>query len=91
MSANALRARIAAHSLHASRDSRTLTENARKAFLARFEREVDPNGELPEPERTRRAAHARTAYMCRLALRSAAVRRARATDRELGARDGTPE
>jgi len=43
--------------------------------LARFEREVDPDGVLPEVERLRRAEHARKAYMQKLALASAARRR----------------
>jgi hypothetical protein len=37
-----LRARLAAYTLHSERDSRELTESARRTFLARFEREVDP-------------------------------------------------
>lgn len=36
-----LRARVAAHALHAQHDSRRLTAPARRAFLDRFEREVD--------------------------------------------------
>jgi hypothetical protein len=51
------------------------TEPGRKGFLARFEREVDPDGVLPEAERARRAEHARRAYMQKLALASAATRR----------------
>lgn len=43
--------------------------------LARFEREVDPDGTLPEPERQRRALAARKAHMARLALRSHMARR----------------
>ena len=43
--------------------------------MARFEREVDPEGALPEVERKRRADHARKAHMARLALRSAQARR----------------
>jgi hypothetical protein len=49
--------------------------------LARFEREVDPSGELSVDERRRRAEHARQAHMARLALLSVQSRRARATDR----------
>lgn len=73
----ALRARIAAHSLHARYDSRDLTAPARHAFLARFERDVDPEGVLPDRERMRRAESARKAYFARLALRSSSARRAR--------------
>ncbi len=69
------RARIGAHALHAQHDSRELTARAREAFLQRFEREVDPDGVLPEAERKRRAEHARKAYFTRLSLASAKARR----------------
>ncbi len=71
-----LRARLAAHSLHARvTDPTAHTAPARRAFLDRFEREVDPNGELSPQERARRAEHARKAYFSRLALKSAQARR----------------
>jgi hypothetical protein len=74
----ALRARMAAHHLHAGiRDAAAHTTPARAAFLARFEHEVDPDGELDPRERTRRAEHARKAYFLRLALASAHARRTR--------------
>jgi hypothetical protein len=77
-----MRARIAALSLHASRDSRELTAPARQAFLVKkFEDEVDINRSLPEPERRRRADLARRAYFARLALRSSKVRAARKAGR----------
>ena len=69
-----LRARIAAHALHASHDPRQSTANARAAFLDRFLEEVDPNRELQEAERQRRAAHARSAYFARLAFASSKAR-----------------
>ncbi len=70
------RARVAAHSLHAQVEDPTAhTAPARAAFLARFEREVDPEGRLPVAERIRRAEHARRAYFGRLAMKSAAARR----------------
>jgi hypothetical protein len=69
-------AAIGAHALHAKHDSRKLTESARGAFMDRFEREVDPDGVLPEQERARRAKHARSAYFRKLALLSARARRA---------------
>lgn len=56
-------------------DTRALTKPATAAFLARFEREVDPDGLLPVEERHRRALAARKAYMSRLAMRSAQARR----------------
>ena len=72
-----LRARLAAHAMHARHDSRNVTGNARAAFLSRFDREVDPNGLLDPLERARRAAHARSAYFARLSLEAAKARRAR--------------
>jgi hypothetical protein len=72
-----LRARIAAYTLHATHDPRVTTQPARDAFLARFEREVDPDLSLPVPERRRRAEAAKKAYFSRLALKSAKARRAR--------------
>lgn len=53
------------------------TARARAAFLARFEAEVDPDGELEPDERRRRALAARRADFARLALRSAKARRRR--------------
>jgi hypothetical protein len=70
-----LRARLAAYALHAQRDPRETTANGRTAFLARFDREVDPEGLLEPDERRRRAEQARRAYFTRLALASAKARR----------------
>lgn len=70
-----LRARVGAHALHSQYDSRELTSAARVAFLSRFEREVDPLGQLSPEERARRAEHARKSYMLSLALKSAQARR----------------
>lgn len=70
-----LRARLAAHQLHAGvRDAAAHTAPARAAFLSRFEREVDPEGSLDPRERARRAEHARKAYFLRLALASSHAR-----------------
>lgn len=74
----ALRGRIGAHVTHSLHDSREITANARDSFLARFEREVDPDGALDPEERRRRARHARSAYFSRLALKSAQARRRKA-------------
>jgi hypothetical protein len=71
------RSRIAAHTLHSRYDSRELTAPGRNAFLERFEKQVDPRGELPEAERKRRAEHARKAYFSRLGYLSGRARRAR--------------
>jgi len=70
-----MHARLAAHALHAQVDATQHTARARKAFLDRFEREVDPDGVLEPKERARRAGHARKAYFIKLALQSAAARR----------------
>lgn len=43
--------------------------NARKSFMDRFEREVDPDGVLSLPERMRLAKLARSLYYTRLVLR----------------------
>ncbi len=76
-----LRARIGAYSLHAQRDPRETTKAARRAFLGKFESEVDPDGILPEEERQRRALAARKAHFARLALKSAMARRQRKNGR----------
>jgi hypothetical protein len=62
-----LRARAAAHALHAQ--GKTSTAAGTAAFLGRFEREVDPQGVLDPEERARRALHARKAYFSRLAFK----------------------
>lgn len=72
-----LRARIAAYALHATHDPRVTTKPAREAFMARFEKQVDPDGTLPEQERRRRAEAAKKAYSNALALNSAKARRKR--------------
>lgn len=69
-------ARIGAYALHSKYSSRELTASARKTFLDRFEREVDPERVLDPAERARRAKSAKSAYFTRLALRSANARRA---------------
>lgn len=70
-----LASRLGAHTLHAKYDSKEITAPARRAFIARFEDEVDPDRMLPEAERQRRAEHALKAHMTRLALASAKARR----------------
>lgn len=78
-SESTLRGRLGAHALHAKvTDPAGHTAAARKAFLDRFEREVDPDGVLTTTERARRAQHARKAYFTRLALASARARSRRA-------------
>jgi hypothetical protein len=70
-----LRARLAAHALHAKAEGSAHTAPARAKFLERFEREVDPDGILPPEERQRRAEHALKAHMTRLALASSKARK----------------
>jgi hypothetical protein len=74
--ARSLAGRIGAHTKWAKTSDRTAaTAPARRAFLDRFEREVDPDGVLSPQERGRRAESARKAYFTRLALKSAHARR----------------
>lgn len=70
-----LLARAAAHTLHSQVDGAEHTAPARKAFLDRFERQVDPDGVLEPGERRRRAEHAKKAYFTGLAAKSVAARR----------------
>jgi hypothetical protein len=76
-SERSLRARAAAHALHAQ--GGTSTKAGTAAFLARFERQVDPDGRLTPEERTRRATHARKSYMSTLALKASRARTSKAT------------
>ena len=50
-------------------DPRAATAAARESFLKSFEAQVDPEGELPPEERSRRALALRRAHMSRLALK----------------------
>ena len=70
-----LHARMAAHVLHSRYDSKELTAPARRAFLERFEREVDPDSVLEPAERRRRAEHAKKAHFYRMALASSRARK----------------
>jgi hypothetical protein len=73
-----LRARMGAHALHAQ--GKTSTDAARTKSpqsLDYWANQVDPNGELPETERAKRAEHARRGYMVGLALKSSQARRKR--------------
>jgi hypothetical protein len=72
------RARIAALTRSSREDPRSMTQPARDGFHQRFLDIVDPNGELPEAERERRAQAALKAHMAQLAFRSAKARAKRA-------------
>ena len=78
---SSLRSRVAAYESWANTtDPSGRTAPARAAFLARFEREVDPNGVLPLAERKRRAEAKRKAYFTRLAFKSAKARASKSRD-----------
>lgn len=68
--------------LHSKYDGRYLTANARSAFLAKFEEEVDPEQRLSPDERAKRATMARKAYFLRLAMKSTAARRRKAAGKD---------
>lgn len=70
-----LRGRMGAYA-HAAQ-GKTNTGPARAAFMARFERQVDPHGELSEAERAKRAEAAFKAHMAGLALASSKARAAK--------------
>lgn len=67
---------IGAHESWARTADRTArTAPGRRAFLARFEHQVDPDGVLTPEERAIRATHLMKAHFQRLALKSAQARR----------------
>lgn len=66
------RARIAALALHAQ--GGTSTSAATAASMARFEREVDPDGALTPEERARRADFAKRRYFASLAYKASRKR-----------------
>jgi hypothetical protein len=66
--------RVAALTRHAFGDSVEATAPARAGFLAKFEVEVDPDGQLAPDERARRAKRALRAHMLTLATASARAR-----------------
>ncbi|HEX3784476.1 MAG TPA: hypothetical protein VHX38_32865 [Pseudonocardiaceae bacterium] len=73
-----LRAKAAVDASWAGTSDRSArTEPARRAALARFEQQVDPDRELSEEERRCRAESARRSYFRYLALRSARKRGSR--------------
>lgn len=73
-----LKASMAANFRWAFEEDRSAaTRPARRAVESKFEREVDPLGELDPAERGRRATSLRRAHMQKLALLSAQARRRR--------------
>jgi hypothetical protein len=76
MAPSSTQARAGAHKPWARTPDRTArTANGTAAFLARFEREVDPDGTLDPSERALRAEHARRSYFLNLSAKSAAARK----------------
>lgn len=65
-------------------DRTAATAAGRKAFLDRFEREVDPEGKLSPEERSKRAKNLRRAHFRALAIKSAAARREGTSRRRQG-------
>lgn len=69
-----LRARVAAFAKHAKHDPADDCAKARAALWGRYERRVDPTGDLPEEERHRRARSAMRADLARRALMATKAR-----------------
>jgi hypothetical protein len=72
-----LRAQIAANTRWSREDPAPTAARGHAGLLARFEREIDPDGTLSPQERARRTRAALRAHMKRLALRSSQARAAR--------------
>jgi hypothetical protein len=75
-----LRAQVAANarwSRQPAAERRAPALRGQAGLLARFEREVDPEGRLDPAERTRLAEQARKSHMQRLSLASSRARAAR--------------
>lgn len=74
--------RIGAHSRWSKEADRSgATQAARDGLYRRFEDEVDPDRVLLPEERAKRVESARRAYYTRIALKSAASRRAKSQAR----------
>lgn len=71
------RAQLAALTRWSKEDPKANAARGQAGLMARFEREVDPLGELTEAERSRRARAAHRAHMARLSLASSKARRSR--------------
>jgi hypothetical protein len=75
-------ARIAANTRWAMEPDRSAaTQAARDGLMARFAREVDPEGRLAPEERARRVESLRKAHFQRLAMKGAKARREAAAAR----------
>lgn len=69
--------RIGGLTANARHGGDAMTAGARRGFVERFEREVDPEGRLEPGERSKRAERAMRAHMLRLAMASAEARAAK--------------
>lgn len=69
-----LRAKAAALARWSREDGQAQAIKAQNGLLAKFEREVDPEGVLTPAERRTRALRARRAHMASLALKSSRAR-----------------
>ncbi|OBI98413.1 hypothetical protein A5661_15790 [Mycobacterium asiaticum] len=73
-------------------DRQAATRRMREGTIRRFEKQVDPDGTLPDDVRAKLAENARLAELQRMALRSATARRARrkaaASEAGTGDQDG---
>lgn len=76
-----LRARTAVHTSWAHTPGpaarRARTANGTAAFLARFEREADPDGVMSPEDRARAAESLKQAYMARLSLKASQAKAAK--------------
>ena len=66
-----------------------LVRDARAGFLAKWEREADPDGVLSPAERARRADALYRAHMTRLAMKSAQARRKAAQSETVSPRNSS--
>jgi hypothetical protein len=83
VSDHVLRGRIGAYTRWArTQDRRAATKPAHDAFMARFEKEVDPDGRLDPAERAKRAQFAMRAYMATLSRRRVLTRRRRESEEQ---------
>lgn len=70
-----VRAKLASQAMWARNNGYEHLAPARAAFMAKFEKEVDPEGALAPDERARRAEHAKKAYFLRLTLKAQVAKR----------------
>lgn len=75
MAFSTMSAQIAAHESWAKTKNRSArTAAAREAMMAKFEKQVDPDGVLSDSARAQMAESAKKAHYRRLAMKSAKVR-----------------